>query len=269
MTIADAFARCAEERRRAVIPYLTAGYPTEGTFLATVNSFARAGADIIEIGLPFSDPLADGPTIQYSSQKALENGMTVARALSLLGELKRDSLPPLVIMSYLNPMLQFGIERFMKRAATVGVRGLIVPDIIVEEGRAVEEASRRVGIDLIYLMAPTSSPARQAMILRRSRGFVYLVTVTGVTGARTKLPSGLNAWIKNIRRRSSLPVAVGFGISGPEAARSVAKVADGVIVGSAIITMFKNGDRPTAQVERATSFLRSLQQAVRRPGVSA
>lgn len=157
----------------------------------------------------------------------------------------------------------------MKRAATVGVRGLIVPDIIVEEGRAVEEASRRVGIDLIYLMAPTSSPARQAMILRRSRGFVYLVTVTGVTGARTKLPSGLNAWIKNIRRRSSLPVAVGFGISGPEAARSVAKVADGVIVGSAIITMFKNGDRPTAQVERATSFLRSLQQAVRRPGVSA
>jgi tryptophan synthase alpha chain len=178
-------------------------------------------------------------------------------------------LPPLVVMSYLNPLLQFGLDKFMQRAVAVGVRGIIVPDIIVEEGRAVEHAARQVDIDLIYLMAPTSSAQRQAMILKRSRGFVYLVSVTGVTGARTTLPPGLNAWICAVRKRSSVPVAVGFGISGPAAARSVARVADGVIVGSAIIDMFHNGDRPAAQVERATSFLRSLQQAVRRPGATA
>lgn len=268
MTIADAFTRCAHQHRRAVIPYLTAGYPTEATFLATVTAFAAAGADIIEIGLPFSDPLADGPTIQFSSQTALENGMTVDRALTLLSRLPKEALPPLVIMSYMNPLLQYGLGRFMKRAAAVGVRGLIVPDIIVEEGASVEEASRKAGIDLIYLMAPTSSAKRQALILSRSRGFVYLVSVTGVTGARTKLPPGLNAWIRDVRSHSTLPVAIGFGISGPEAARSVARVADGVIVGSAIIDIFRSEDSPAAQVERATTFLRNLQKAVRRPGAT-
>lgn len=269
MTLAEVFAQCAAQERRALIPYLTAGYPTETTFLATVKAFARAGADIIEIGLPFSDPLADGPTIQHSSQTALERGMTVERALNLLGQLSPEPLPPLVIMSYYNPLLQFGLAAFMARAAAVGVRGLIVPDIIVEEGRAVEQAAAAAGIDLVYLLAPTSSARRQAMVLRRSRGFVYLVSVTGVTGARAALPPGLNAWIKKVKKQSRVPVAVGFGISGPAAAQSVARVADGVVVGSAIIDKFKNGDRPAAQVERATTFLRSLQKAVRRPGATA
>lgn len=263
--IAAAFKKCAAENRRAVIPYLTAGFPDEQTFVSVVSSFGKQGADIIEIGIPFSDPLADGPTIQYSSHHALQRGMTVAKTLSLLRQL-RDKRPPLLIMSYLNPLLQFGFEKFVKQASGLGVAGLIIPDIIVEEAGPYETTSAKHGVDLIHLMAPTSSPQRQRQILQRSRGFVYLVSVMGVTGARRSLPRGLNTWIGDIKEQSSIPVAVGFGISGPDAARSVASVADGIIVGSAIIDILKNGENPSTAVQQATAFLGKLQAAVRRNG---
>jgi len=263
--IATAFHSARSDDRRAVIPYLTAGFPDDRTFLATLTAFAKQGADIIEVGIPFSDPLADGPTIQYSSQHALERGMTVDRTLNLLAKLP-DPKPPLVIMSYLNPLLQFGFEKFVARAAEVGVAGLIIPDIICEEAGPFETTAAKHEIDLIHLMAPTSSPERQAQILKRSRGFVYLVSVMGVTGARRKLPPGLAAWIRDIKSKSSIPVAVGFGIAGPDAARLVSKAADGIIVGSAIIDILKNGNKPRAAVKQATEFLRTLEAAVRRSG---
>ncbi|MEW5994510.1 MAG: tryptophan synthase subunit alpha [Candidatus Zixiibacteriota bacterium] len=263
-SIGDVFNRCRAENRAALIPYLTAGFPSQKSFVSLLRSIAGVGADIIEIGIPFSDPLADGPTIQYSSQRALENGVTVDRTLQTLSRLETGSLPPLVIMSYLNPLLQYGLKKFARNAHKSGVRGLIVPDIIPEESADVEQACRTEGIDVIHLLAPTSTPDRQGMILRRSRGFVYLVSVTGVTGARRQLPRELNRWIADVKSRSPVPTAVGFGIARPEQAQHVAKVADGVIVGSAIIDILRNGSNPAGAVSSACKFVRQLKLAMYR-----
>jgi tryptophan synthase alpha chain len=262
--ITQVFATCREQNRKAVIPYLTAGFPNETSFIRLVDAFDRQGADIIEVGIPFSDPLADGPTIQLSSQKALKQGMSVSRALSILKKRKEGSAP-IVIMSYLNPLLQYGIDRFLVSAHEAGVRGLIIPDIICEEGTQIERSCRRAGIDLIYLLAPTSPKDRQRLILGRSRGFVYLVSVAGVTGARRALPGGLNRWVSHIKEQSPVPVAVGFGISGPDVARKIGRVADGIIVGSAIIDIIRHGNGTRRMVDDAVKFLQQLQQAVQQP----
>jgi len=244
MSISDVFAECRAHRRAALIPYLTAGFPTEKMFLSLVSTFADSGADIIEIGIPFSDPLADGPTIQYSSQRALVNGITVDRTLQLLTQVDKRRSKPFVIMSYLNPLLQYGLERFARKARRVGVCGLIIPDLIVDESAGIEKICRRESIDMIHLLAPTTTPDRQKLILSRSRGFVYLVSVT------------------DVKRKSQLPVAVGFGISGPEQARQVARVADGVIVGSAIIDVIRNGSSTRKTIMAAQGFLGELKKAL-------
>ncbi len=261
MKISEAFEAAKNDNRRVLIPYLTAGYPDEETFLKLMETFAEAGAGIVEVGIPFSDPLADGPTIQASSQAALDSGVTLAGSLAMLGQLRDFSLP-IVIMSYLNPLLHYGLTRFARDAARVGVRGLIVPDIICEEGDEVERACEKSGIDLIYLIAPTSSSARRKMILKRSRGFVYLVSLKGVTGARRALPSGLSGWISDIKRQSKLPVAVGFGISSPQIARTVSRNADGVIVGSALLDIIRNAKDKKDAIGRAGQFVRKLVRAI-------
>jgi len=262
MSISDVFAECRARRQTALIPYLTVGFPTEKMFLSLISSFVKSGADIIEIGIPFSDPLADGPTIQYSSQRALVNGITVDRTLQLLTQVDKRRSKPFVIMSYLNPLLQYGLERFARKARHVGVCGLIIPDLIVDESAGIEKICRRESIDMIHLLAPTTTPDRQKLILSRSRGFVYLVSVAGVTGAREKLPKELNRWITDVKRKSQLPVAVGFGISGPEQARQVARVADGVIVGSAIIDVIRNGSSTRKTIMAAQGFLGELKKAL-------
>lgn len=247
--------------RKAFIPYLMAGYPDRDTFLSLVNGVFDTGADILEVGIPFSDPLADGPTIQHATESALANGVTVASTLEMLADCNGDGRP-IVIMSYLNPLLQYGLDRFLRKASQCNVRGLIVPDIIVEEGAEIERACRKNAIDLIYLLAPTSPPARQKLILRRSRGFVYLVSVAGVTGARNTLAGDLTDWIATVKSHSAIPVAVGFGISTPAHAAHIATASDGVVVGSAIIDMIRNAPNHREAVVRTRQFTADIRAAL-------
>lgn len=262
ISIAETFVRCRSRNKKVLIPFLTAGYPDEKTFLLLVEKFIASGSDLIEIGIPFSDPLADGKSIQFSSQKALESGFNLDTTLQLLGRLKNGRSVPLIVMSYFNPIRAYGESRFAKRAQQVGVRGLIVPDLTPEEGKPMEQVCRRGNIDLIYLLAPTSGPERRKMIFNRSRGFVYLVSVTGVTGSRIRFPRRLNSWIRRTKRESSLPVCVGFGISSIAQARQISRAADGIIVGSAIVDIIRNSAGQRRTVAAAGSFIEQLRKGI-------
>jgi tryptophan synthase alpha chain len=189
ISISEAFERCRTRKRKALIPFLTAGFPEEGLSLRLLREFIKAGADLFEIGIPFSDPVADGKSIQYSSQRALEGGMNIEKAFGLITAVKGAGQVPPIVMSYFNPILSFGVRRFVRKAREVGVRGLIIPDMIPEEGELVEMACRENEIDLVYLVAPTSGHSRRHTIVNRSRGFVYLVSVTGVTGGLRDIQS--------------------------------------------------------------------------------
>ena len=224
----------------ALIPFFTMGYPDMGTSLALIRAAAGAGADIIEVGIPFSDPIADGPSIQFSSQEALKAGTTLQGALDSLKTITEDLDVPIVIMSYYNPLLSMGLREFSEVAANVPVSGVIVPDLPPEEGEELENLLRSVGIDTIYLVAPTSPRERIEMIAARSCGFVYAVSVTGVTGARSELPPEIPAFLTEIRQAAGKPVCVGFGISTKEHARLLAPHADGIIIGSAIVDIIRN-----------------------------
>lgn len=241
--------------RKALIPYVTMGYPSLDATLEVVPALERWGCDIVELGIPFSDPLADGATIQEASYQALLNGMTPAKCLEAAAQLRRKVRLPLVFMTYFNPILRFGPEDFCRAAAEAGVDGLIVPDLPPEEGGELEEPAQRHGLDLIYLLAPTSSDERIELVARRSSGFIYLVSVAGVTGARKGLPSGLEAFISRVRAKATLPLCVGFGISTAEQARRVASMADGVIIGSRIVQLLKE--------DRSGTGLESLVKSVR------
>lgn len=219
-------------RRAALVPYLTAGFPTLTDSRAALVLACEQG-DIIEVGVPFSDPLADGPTIQASSFRALENGMTLPRTLDLIAGVATTT--PIVLFSYLNPVLQYGIERLLHDASDAGVSGLLLTDLPVGGDPAMELTIGAGPLDFIRLIAPTTTPARMAVALTGARGFVYLVARLGVTGASTTLDAGLDASIARVRSVTRLPIAVGFGISTPAQAAAVAQHADGVVVGSALM----------------------------------
>ncbi|MBL0059375.1 MAG: tryptophan synthase subunit alpha [Elusimicrobia bacterium] len=253
--IDELFVNLKARRRKALIAYLTGGYPSWPLFERAVRDLVESGVDLIEIGIPFSDPIADGPTIQASSQKALESGVTPGAILEWVHRFRRKNSTPLVLMTYMNPVHRIGASSFARRAAAAGVDGVIVPDLIIEEGAILERELERVGLHLIYLAAPTTPPRRRGLIARRSRGFLYAVSLAGVTGARRALPRSLGAFLADLHRRSPVPVAVGFGISTPAQARQAAKRADGVIVGSAFIQRLKNR-------ERLAPFARSLRRAL-------
>lgn len=259
--IQETFARLAAERRTALMPYLTMGYPALESALELVPTLVKAGADLIELGIPFSDPLADGATIQASSQQALENGMTLARCLEQAQALRASGVSvPLVMMGYYNPILQMGIETFADRAAAVGIDGAIVPDLPPEESDALRDALHNCGIDLIFLLAPTADEDRIRDVAGRASGFLYLVSLVGVTGARDRLPVELEDFVSRVRSATNLPLAVGFGIGTPEQAGRVARIADGVIVGSAVIRSLE-ADLPVAS---ASAFVRSLREGIDR-----
>jgi len=233
----------AFSRRKALIPYITLGYPSAETALEVVPRLEEWGADMVELGIPFSDPLADGVTIQEASFRALSGGMNPGLALEIASRLRRKVALPLVFMSYYNPIFRFGPPAFCRACAESGVDGLIVPDLPPEEGKELGQACEKNGLDLVYLLAPNSGAARIKLVAERSRGFIYLVSITGVTGPREALPPGLEAFVKRVRKETPLPLAVGFGISSPEQAKRVARVADGVIVGSRIVQLIsKNHD---------------------------
>jgi tryptophan synthase alpha chain len=248
--------------QKALIAYVTGGYPTISVMDHAVRELVRAGVDLVEVGVPFSDPIADGPTIQFASQKALEAGVTPAAILEWAETFRKTHQTPLVLMTYMNPIQRMGIKTFARRARTAGVDGVIVPDLIIEEGGRLEKDLEREGVHLIYLVAPTTPPKRRTIIARRSRGFLYAVSLTGVTGAQRSLPKDLGNFLSDIRRRSPVPVAVGFGISDAAQARQVAVFSDGVIVGSAIVSRMKNRE---PLVPFARSLRRALDSVTRRP----
>jgi tryptophan synthase alpha chain len=258
--IAAAFAAARAKGRAALMPYFTLGFPDLATSLDVLEAVARAGADLIELGVPFSDPLADGPTIQRSTQVALERGMDVARALEMAGQLRaRGVAQPLLLMGYVNPILAFGVEHFVAAAAAAGADGLIVPDLPPEEAGEIEAACRAHERALAYLAAPTSTAERLALLAARTTGFLYLVSLAGVTGARAALPPDLATFIQRARAVARTPLAVGFGISTPEQARAVGRQADGVIVGSALVNAV---EQTTDPAEAAATFVRGLHEGL-------
>jgi len=227
------------KKEKALIPYIMAGDPYLERTEELVLAMELAGADIIELGVPFSDPIADGPAIQQAGQRALKWRTSLKDVLKLVADIRRKSEIPLVLMTYYNPILKFGIEAFFKEAEASGVDGLIIPDLPPEEGRAVLEQSRRSGVDWILLSAPTTPTKRLLFLSQQTQGFLYYVSLTGITGASLKDLSGVRARLKMIRRMTDKPVAVGFGVSSPEQAKALGKIADGVIVGSAIVRLIE------------------------------
>jgi tryptophan synthase alpha chain len=240
--------------RTALIPYLTAGYPSARVSAAAIRAAAEV-SDIIEVGVPFSDPLADGPTIQRSTYEALQQGMTLAGTLDLIAQ--ADLTCPVVVFSYLNPILQYGINRFLGAAERLGIAGVILTDLPAGGDPAVESAVSRSSLDLIRLIAPTTRPERLRTALDDAQGFVYLVARLGVTGARSALAADLAESLARVRQATPLPIAVGFGISTPEQARSVGRMADGVVVGSALVDLLGREG-----VRGARRFLGSLRDAL-------
>ena len=227
---------------KALIAYVTVGYPSIEATLKVVPLLADSGCDIIELGIPFSDPLADGVTIQKSSFNALQNGVTPRRCLELAGQLSGQVKIPLVFMTYYNPVFSYGLDKFGTACADAGVAGMIIPDLPPDEGSELEAVTKGRGLDLIYLLAPTSTEERIRLAADRSRGFIYLVSVTGVTGARDRMPADLAAFVARVRTAASQPLCVGFGISTPEQAGQIARIADGVIIGSRIIQLMEKQD---------------------------
>ena len=261
--LSQLFDRLRAEGRAALLPYLMLGYPDPDISLAAAKAALLAGADGLELGIPFSDPLADGPTIQHAGDIALSQGMNLTKAFEMVAELRKlDDEAPFFLMSYLNPLLAYGLEDLCQRAAEVGIDGLIVPDLPLEEEGALADMCSALGLSIIHLVAPTSSDQRIGQIAGHSQGMLYLVSVTGVTGTREALPVGLDGFVQRVRDSTNLPVAVGFGISTPEQARRVGMLADGIIVGSALIRHLASDG-----VDGVAAFVRSLRQALTRsPG---
>ena len=222
--------------RKAFMPYAVLGYPNRQSSIEVIKTLVEAGADLLELGIPFSDPLADGPTIQAATQKSLENGTTVKDCLAMTRELRQQGIEtPALLMGYINPMLAYGLAQFVADAAAAGADGLIVPDLPPEEAEELEALCHEHGLALVYLLAPTSTPERIKLIAEKSQGFIYLVSLTGVTGARNELASGLVDFVARVRAQTDTPLAVGFGIGSGDQARAAAQLVEGVIVGSALV----------------------------------
>ncbi len=252
--------------QKALVPFVTIGFPDVETSLALADAILQAGADMLELGIPFSDPLADGPTIQRTSYQALKQGVNLRTCLDVLRRLRaRRSDAPLVFMGYFNPFLRYGLERFVAEAASAGLDGTIVPDLPPEESGPFQRLCQQHGIYLIPLLAPTSTDYRIAMACKEARGFIYCVSLTGVTGARQQLATGLSDLVSRIRRHTSLPVLVGIGISRPEHVRAASAFADGAVVGSALLDAVDRAPREQA-VDTAREFVKALKAATEMAG---
>jgi tryptophan synthase alpha chain len=247
--------------RRALIPYLTAGFPNLDATPDLLLSLADAGADVIELGVPFSDPIADGPTIQKACTAALQAGCTTKAVLNYVRQFRKLRSTPIVLFGAYNPFLAYGLEAFCADAKEAGADGLLLPDLPADEGEEVRPFTQAAGLDLVFLVAPTTPPSRQATISAKSTGFVYYISLKGVTGARTEVSEDLIEPVTTLRSVSPVPVAVGFGISKPEHAQLVGRVADGVIVGSALIQAIGEA-QPGERARVARTFLTKLKAAV-------
>lgn len=249
------FKALKKNRKKALIAFVTAGYPSLSVTEKLILEFEKRGVDIVELGVPFSDPMADGPIIQESSQAALKKGVSLRDILELVKKARENTGIPICLMSYYNPIFCFGEESFAKKAAQAGVDGVIVPDLPPEEAQGLIRAALKNKLDTVFFLSPTSTKERVEKIVKVSRGFIYYVSLTGVTGPRRVLASDFAQKIRLIKGRTKKPVCVGFGVSNPEQAREINKVADGVIVGSAIIRKIKDNIGRPDLVKRVGSFV--------------
>jgi tryptophan synthase alpha chain len=254
------FERCKSDRRAALIAYITAGDPTPERTPGIVAALERGGVDLIELGVPFSEPIADGPVIQRGAERALRAGTNVKKVLEIARKIRETSQIPILLFTYLNPVLRYGLEKLAADAKAAGINGCLLTDLSVEEAEGYMGAMRGAGLDTVFLAAPTSTDARLRLVAKYSTGFVYLVSRTGVTGERTALSDALAPLLERTRAVTTLPLAAGFGISTPEQAGVVAKMADGVVVGSAIVRLIeKNASESVDTSDRELeAFARSL-----------
>jgi len=262
--LTDRFMQLRARNEKALIGFVTVGDPSADLTVEIVTALARAGVDAMELGLPFSDPLADGPSIQASSQRALENGMTVLRALDVIRRI-RHSTPdlPLIVMTYYNPILRYGLERYAADAASAGVDAHIVTDLTPEEAGDWKRISKAHDLDTVFLLAPTSTPERIGAVAELSTGFIYCVSRTGVTGARQDVPAELTDVVRRIKERTPLPVCVGFGISRPEHVQRICAFADGAVVGSALVDLIHRERDASDLYEQARDYAETLKAATR------
>lgn len=259
--IASRFAELASRERIGIITFLTVGYPSLAASQELASAVVAGGADLIELGIPFSDPLADGATIQRASFHSLRNGVTIKDCLDVAGQIRgRLAQVPLILMGYYNPIYSYGIGAFVDRCAVVGVDGLIVADLPADESQELGEACLSRGLDLIFMVAPTSTEERIAMIGRKATGFIYCVSVTGVTGARSDLGDDLPRFVRRVRRYSGLPLAIGFGISSSAHVKAISAFAQGAVIGSALIDII-DGTSPEQQSSRVEEFIKDLRES--------
>lgn len=257
------FRELAERNERALVCFLTAGDPDAATSETAILETASAGADIIEIGIPFSDPLADGPSIQAASQRALDAGMTIKKSFELVNRIRKETDLPLVLMTYFNPVQRYGIARFSEDAISAGADGVIITDLPPEEAREWKAAAKSVGLDTIFLLAPTSTDERIRRVADIDSGFIYCVSRTGVTGTQRSLSSEVNELVARIRAVTKKPIAVGFGVSGPAQVREISQFADGAVVGSALVDLVAAKSKDHDLKNEIQSFVSSLKEATR------
>jgi len=260
--IDEKFSALKSRGRTALITFITAGDPDLETTAKILRVLERSGADLVELGVPFSDPMADGPTIQRASERALQKGASLPRILRMVREFRRVSEIPLILFGYYNPFFRYGLKRFTREASRAGVDGILCVDLPPEESGELKRWTDARGLDTIFLLAPTSDAGRIRLVAQQGRGFVYYVSVTGVTGARRRFEDHLHAQVARVRRYTSLPVGVGFGISTPEQAAWIASFADAAVVGSALIEAMEKADQNQEKVKRAGLFVGRLKRAM-------
>lgn len=262
LSVSSCFQSLRDRQKCALIPFITAGDPDLATTAAALKTLDAAGADLIELGVPYSDPLADGPVIQAAATRALANGVKLADVIQMVAEVSPQIKAPIILFTYYNPILNQGIRPFLSQIAAAGVKGLVVPDLPLEEAEELLVPAAEIGIEVILLVAPTSSQERIIAIAAKSQGFIYLVSVTGVTGVRSGLESRVGDILANLRTITDKPIAIGFGIAAPEHAKQVQQWgADGVIVGSAMVKRLAEGT-PAEGLSSIDEFCRSLRQAI-------
>jgi tryptophan synthase alpha chain len=264
--IADRFARLRAAGEKALVPFVTAGDPDLATTAELVIAMAEAGADAIELGVPFSDPIADGPTIQRASERALAGGTTLRRILALVKQLRPQVEIPLLLMGYANPFYALGAEGFAQEAAAAGVDGIICPDLPPEEGADLYGALEKAGADAVLLAAPTTTPKRLALLVEKTRGFLYCVSLTGVTGARATVAQDVEASVRAAKALRDIPVCVGFGVSTPAHAAEIGRYADGVVVGGAVVDRIERAKSRDAAVTDVARFVAELKAPLRAGG---
>ena len=265
MRLADTFARLRAEHVTGLVTYTTAGdpdLPRSGELLLALD---RAGADVLEVGVPFSDPLADGPVIQRATERAIAGGTSLRKVLALVAGLRSRLSAPVVLFSYANPLLRMGLDAFASEAAAAGVDGVLALDLPIEEAGGFRDALAAVGLDTIFLLSPTTTDERIRQAAERGRGFLYGISRLGVTGARDRVAEGAEAMVRRIRRHTELPIALGFGVSRPEHVAEIGRYADAAVVGSALVSLVAETAGAPDAVERVESYVRSLKSACRRP----